>query len=151
MSDDPSSARRPATGRCAKGPPGGPGRPRAAERVRELDRLVAEAGPALVEALLTLAKAGNLRAMEILLNRIWPARRGRPVTVDAPEIGKSADLLPVGAAITNAVLSGEVTPQEGSATARVLTAHADMIEMADFEQRLVALEEAARVEGNSRR
>jgi hypothetical protein len=145
MSDDvPSSDSRLANGQFAKGNPGGPGRPRAVDRAREFDRRVTEAGPELIEALLTTAKGGNLRAIEMLLDRVWPVRRGRPVAVDAPEIRKTADLLPVGAAITNAVLTGELTPQEGSAAARVLTAHADMIDTADFEQRLKALEEVAR-------
>ena len=144
MSDVPSSDFRLANGQFAKGNPGGPGRPRAVDRAREFDQRVAEAGPELIEALLTVAKAGNLRAIEMALDRVWPVRRGRPVAVDAPEIHKTADLLPVGAAITNAVLNGELTPQEGSATARVLTAHADMIEATDFEQRLAELEKAVR-------
>jgi hypothetical protein len=146
MSDDvPSSDVRLPNGQFAKGNPGGPGRPRAADRVREFDRRVAEAGPDLIEALLRVAMTGNVRAIEMALDRVWPVRRGRPVAViDAPEIGKTADLLPVGAAITNAVLNGELTPQEGADTARVLTAHADMIEATDFEQRLAELEKAVR-------
>jgi hypothetical protein len=141
MSNDSSFDGREANGRFAKGNPGGPGRPRAAERIRELDRLVAEAGPELVEALLASAKAGNLKAMEMLLNRVWPVRRGRPVAIEAPEFRKTADLLPAGVAVTEAVLSGELTPQEGRAAARVLEAHAHVVRTVDLEQRMTALEE----------
>src|SRR5690242_9151161 len=101
MSDDPSSEFRLANGQFAKGNPGGPGRPRAVDRVRELERRAAEAGPELIDALLATAKGGNLRAIEMVLDRVWPVRRGRPVAVDVPEIRKTADLLPAGAAVTN--------------------------------------------------
>jgi hypothetical protein len=127
-------------GRFARGNPGGPGRPRA-DQVSELDRQVAEAGPELVDVLLTAAKGGNLKAVELLLDRVWPARRGRPVQIDAPEIRSTADLKPASEALTTAVLSGELTPQEGSNAARVLVAHGDMLELVDLEQRMTALEE----------
>jgi hypothetical protein len=138
MSDE-SDFRLP-NGRFARGNPGGPGRPRV-DQVSELDRQVAEAGPELVEVLLTAAKAGNLRAVELVLDRVWPARRGRPVRVDAPEIHSTADLKPASEALTSAVLSGELTPQEGSDAARVLVAHGDMIGLVDLDERLTVLEE----------
>ena len=119
MSDD----FRQADGRFARGNPGGPGRPRACERAAALDLLAAEAGADLIEVALSEAKKGNLRAVEMLLDRIWPVRRGRPVEVDAPPIRTIPDLVPAGAAVTGAVLSGELTPEEGSAAARVLVAH----------------------------
>src|SRR5688500_10285152 len=121
MSDDSSDIRQP-NGRFAKGNPGGPGRPRTAERSREYDQRAADAGPELIEAALAQAQGGSLKAIEMLLDRIWPVRRGRPVQVEVPEIRTTADLLPVGAALTNSVLDGEMTPEEGSAAARVLVA-----------------------------
>jgi len=140
MSDELSDIRQP-NGRFAKGNPGGPGRPRAVERVREYDQRVADAGPELIDAALAQAQGSNLKAIEMLLDRIWPVRRGRPVQVEAPEIRTTADLLPVGAALTNAVLDGELTPEEGSAAARVLVAHGRMIEEVDFERRMTEIEE----------
>jgi len=140
MSDD----FRQADGRFARGNPGGPGRPRACERAAALDLLAAEAGADLIEVALSEAKKGNLRAVEMLLDRIWPARRGRPVEVDAPPIRVTADVLPAGAAVTSAVLGGELTPEEGSAAARVLVAHQKMIETVDLEARLEHLEQMLR-------
>jgi hypothetical protein len=43
----------------------------------------------LIEVALNEAKKGNLRAVELLLDRIWPVRRGRPVEVDAPPSARS--------------------------------------------------------------
>ena len=79
MSDDSFADFREADGRFARGNRGGPGRPRARDRITPLDERVAEAGLDLIEAALEEAKGGNVRAMEMLLDRIWPARREAPV------------------------------------------------------------------------
>jgi hypothetical protein len=60
-----------------KGNPGGPGRPPLRERAAALDALATDAGAELIEIALNEAKTGNLRAVEMLLDRIWPVRRGR--------------------------------------------------------------------------
>jgi hypothetical protein len=154
MSDDSYVDFRQPDGRFAKGNPGGPGRPRARDRIEALDQLVAEAGPDLIEAALTAAKAGNVKAIEMLLGRIWPPRRGRPVEIEVPPIRDTPDLVPASAAVTNAVLNGDVTPREGAAVARALHAHGSMIELVDLERRMTALEKegaamrAGRTEGS---
>jgi hypothetical protein len=140
MSDDSFVDFRAPDGRFAKGNPGGPGRPRARERIAALDQLVAESGAELIDAALKEARAGNVKAIEMLLSRIWPARRGRPVEIEAPEIRDTPDLLPASAAVTNAVLNGEVTPREGQAVIRVLDRHGSLIELVDLERRMSALE-----------
>jgi hypothetical protein len=148
MSDDSFADFREADGRFAKGNRGGPGRPRARDRIAVLDERVAEAGGDLIDAALKEATAGNIRAIEMLLDRIWPVRRGRPVEIDAPEIRGTPDLVPATAAVTNAVLNGDVTPREGAAAARVIEAHGNMIELVDLERRMTALEEeGARLRG----
>jgi hypothetical protein len=140
MSDD----FRQADGRFGKGIPGGPGRPRLRERAAALDLVAAEAGAELIDVALQEAKKGNLRAVELLLDRIWPVRRGRPVEIDVPPIRAVADLVPAGAAVTRAVLTGDLTPDEGAAAARILTAQSKMIETADFEVRLRDLDNRQR-------
>jgi len=148
MSDVSFTDFRQADGRFAKGNPGGPGRPRARERIAAFDQMVANAGADLIEAALKVAKDGNVRAIEMLLDRIWPARRGRPVEVEAPEIRAVADVVPASAAVTSAVLNGDLTPREGAAVARVIEAHGSMIELVDLERRMTELEkEGARLRG----
>ena len=140
MSDHSDDFRQP-DGRFGKGNPGGPGRPPLRERAAALDALAADAGAELIEIALNEAKTGNLRAVEMLLDRIWPVRRGRPVEVNAPPIRKIADLVPAGAAVTSAVLSGDLSPEEGAAAARVLMAQNRMIRTVDIDQRLRVLED----------
>src|SRR5947209_19522321 len=139
MSDQPDDFRQ-ADGRFGKGNPGGPGRPRLRERAAALDLLAAEAGPELIDVALKEAKGGNLKAVEMLLDRIWPVRRGRPVEIEASPIRGIGDLVPVGAAITDAVLSGERSPEEGSDAARVPVAHQRMLRTVDLERRSRASE-----------
>src|SRR5438045_9044503 len=98
MSDQSDDFRQ-ADGRFGKGKPGGPGRPRLHDRAVALDLLAAEAGADLVDVALKEAKGGNLKAVEMLLDRIWRVRRGRPVEIEAPPIRATADILPVGAAL----------------------------------------------------
>jgi hypothetical protein len=138
---DNSEDFRQADGRFGKGNPGGPGRPRLRDRAAALDLRAAEAGPTLIDVALEQAKAGNLKAVEMLLDRIWPVRRGRPVEIAVPPIRGINDLVPVGAAVTDAVLSGDVSPEEGSDAARVLVAHQRMIRTVDLERRIRAIEE----------
>ncbi|HYD04435.1 MAG TPA: hypothetical protein VEC60_01870 [Reyranella sp.] len=140
MSDESSVDFRQPNGRFAKGNPGGPGRPRARDRIEALDQLVAGKGPELIEAALKAANAGNVKAIEMLLGRIWPAARGRPVVIEAPVIRTNADLLPVTAAVTNAVMSGDATPEEGAAAARVISAHEKVLSGVEFDRRAAAIE-----------
>jgi hypothetical protein len=140
MSDQSDDFRQ-ADGRFAEGNPGGPGRPPLRDRAAVLDLLAAEAGPDLIDVALKEAKEGNLKAVEMMLARIWPVRRGRPVEVEAPPVRATADLLPVCADLSDAILNGDVTPEEGVAAARVVEAHRKMIVTVDHEQRIRELEE----------
>ena len=75
----------------------------------------------MIDAALKQAKAGNVKEIE------------------GPEIRATRDLLPATAAVTNALLNGDVTPREAAAAARVIKAHGDLIERVDFEPRLLEL------------
>src|SRR4051812_24293509 len=82
MSDTASSrGLREPNGHFAKGNPGGPGRPRKPVCVlaRELDRAGAEVALELMRNTIEQARAGNLAAIAMVLKRIWPVRRNRPI------------------------------------------------------------------------
>jgi hypothetical protein len=55
---------------------------------------IGEAGAeAALRAVVVAVGAGDLRAAEVLLSRVWPARRGRPVVLsDLPTLKSAADL-----------------------------------------------------------
>jgi hypothetical protein len=78
---------RDARGRFVKGYPGGPGRSRnpVAAAIGELDRLGIEVARRLIGVVAEQGLQGNLRAVEMVLQRVWPVRRNRPVEIVEPE------------------------------------------------------------------
>ena len=143
----PESKSRTADGRFIKGCPAGPGRPRKAVRAATdaLDDRLAQASGDLYDVALGLAREGNETALRMLLDRVWPVRRHRPLEIAAPEIKRTHDLLPAMAGVTNAIFAGEATSEESAAAAGVLKAHLKAIEIIDHEDRITVLEEQRRL------
>ena len=125
--------------------PGNPGRPKGTRRKTSVlaEKLLGEAAEDVVKAVLNAARGGDMAAAKIVMDRIAPLRRGRPVAFDLPEVEGAAVVVEAFAAITKAVAAGELTPEEGAAVAAVLEAQRKAIEMVDFEARLTALEQRA--------
>jgi len=95
---------------------------------------------AVLEKQLELAKAGDQQAAQLVLSRIWPIRRGRPVSLPLPPIDTASDLVKALGAVANAVGAGELTPEEGAAFSAVLETKRRAIETSELEARIVALE-----------
>lgn len=76
--------------------------------------------PALLQTDLTIAKGGDMTAARIVLDRVWPARRSRPVALDLPDIKMAADVVAALGAVADAVGVGDLTPDEGAAVASIL-------------------------------
>ena len=138
-----TAADRAPGGRFARGNPGGPGRPKGGRHaaLAALDAIGAEAAEAVLRRVVEDAKAGDLRAAEILLRRLWPERKGRPVEVALPPVVVAADLVPALAAVVAAMGRGELTPEEAQAVCAVLESQRRAVETAELEARVAALEE----------
>ena len=135
--------RKPKRGAFRPGQSGNPaGKPKGARNpvLVALDAIGSAAAKAVLEAAITAAKSGDMRAAEILLSRVWPVRKGRPVTLAIPPVKTAADLPGALAAITAAVASGELTTDEGAAFASLLDAQRRGIETADLAARIEILE-----------
>jgi hypothetical protein len=61
-----------------------------------------------------LAKAGDMSALRLCLDRIAPPRKDRPVLFDVPKISSAADAAQASAALVAAVASGDLTPSEAA-------------------------------------
>ena len=136
-----------------KGTSGNPEGPGTGSRNRAsllLDRMAEGEAEAVLQSVLTAARAGDMGAAKVLLDRIWPARKGRPVRLDLPEMRTPADLAAALGAVAGAVARAELSPEEGAAVAAVLESQRRAIETAQLEQRIAALE-AARPHGGGRR
>ena len=81
-----------AGGKFQRGNPGGPGRP-AGSRNRAtvmLDQIAEGEGGVVLQAVLSNAKGGDMAAARIILDRVWPARKSRTLSLSLPEIKTAA-------------------------------------------------------------
>jgi hypothetical protein len=143
MSDDPTGAKQTSPHRWQPGQSGNPaGRPKGARNkaLLALDAMGEEGARDIMKAVITAAQNGDMRAAEILLRRLWPERKGRPITLDLPPIQSAADLAAAMGAVTQAVAAGELSPDEGQAVAALLETQRRAIETAELEKRIAALE-----------
>jgi hypothetical protein len=124
------------------GHPGGPGRPSGSRNAATLalDAIGEAAAPEILQKLVDSAKGGDVRSAEIVLSRIWPARKGRPVSMQIPKIKTAADVVAALGLVAEAVGAGEITPDEGAAVAAVLETKRKAIETIELEARITELE-----------
>jgi hypothetical protein len=123
---------------------GNPGRPRGSRnKTTELaEKLLAEDVECVIEAVITTARNGDMTACKIILDRLVPIRRGRPIEIKLPSAIDAKGVAEAAAAIIAAVANGELTPEEGRILAEILEARRKAIETGEHERRLEALESA---------
>ncbi|GEP61296.1 DUF5681 domain-containing protein [Reyranella soli] len=124
------------------GNPGGPGRPSGSRNkaTLALDALADGEGETILQKQLEKAKEGDAKAAELILSRIWPARKSRAINLELPPVNAPADIVPALGRIADAVAGGEITPEEGAAVAAVLEGKRKAIETVEVLARIEALE-----------
>jgi hypothetical protein len=135
-----------AGGRFAKGQSGNPkGRPHGKRHkaLLALEAIGEKGASDVVRTVVKAAQEGDMRAADILLRRLWPERRGRPLNLALPPLENATNLPVALGMLVHAVAAGEVTPEEAQAVAALLEAQRRAFETAELEQRIAALEEAA--------
>jgi hypothetical protein len=108
-----------------------------------LEKMMADDGAAVVQAVLEAAKGGDMQAARLILDRIAPPRKDRPVVVELPKIDRAADIPQATAAILQATAAGDLTPAEGAALVNIAESHRKAVELADLEARIATLEHQA--------
>ncbi len=108
------------------------------------EKLMQDDAEAIVSAVVTAAKGGDMTAARLVLERISPLRKGRPVCLDLPTVQTASDIAAAMAALTAAMASGEVTPDEAATVASVFEVRRKALETEELEKRLLALEEKGR-------
>jgi capsular polysaccharide biosynthesis protein len=107
-----------------------------------LDAIGAASAAGVLQAAIKGALSGDTRAQELILSRVWPARRDRPVSLVLPPIATAGDVMQAMAAVTSAIAAGQVTPGEGQAISTVLAAARQAIETTELADRISRLEAA---------
>ena len=126
-----------------KGESGNPaGRPRRARNRATLlmQNLLADDAEAIGRKAIEMAKAGDLAAIRLCMDRLAPARKDEPVAFELPPIEKAADSVAATASIVAAVAAGELTPSQAAELSKVIDVHVRALENKGFDERLTKLE-----------
>jgi hypothetical protein len=129
-----------------KGQSGNPaGKPKGTRHKTTLlaEKLMQDDAEEVVKAVVDAAKGGDMTAARLVLDRIAPARRDSPVTFELPKIERPADAVAAGAALLAAVADGALTPSEAAEISKLIEGFVKTLEVAEFEERLRALEDAS--------
>jgi hypothetical protein len=95
---------------------------------------------ALTRVCVEKALEGEGFALKLVLERILPPRRDRPITVDLPAIKNAEDIVRATGKIIEAVGMGTLTPGEGELVSKILETHRRAVETTELEKRIVELE-----------
>ena len=134
----------PQDSRWKKGQSGNPNGRAAGSRNRAtlaIEVLLEGEGEALTRKAIELAKAGDMAALRLCLDRILPPRKDSPVAFDLPEMKTINDAVPAMGALVNAVGQGHLTPTEAAELTKMVQAFAKIIETAELEERVRTLGE----------
>ncbi len=138
-----NSARKQRGKPFAKGQSGNPtGKPKGARHRATLaaETLLDGEAEALTRKAIDRALEGDGVALRLCLERILPARKDRPLSLQVPKIEKAADAARAMGAILAGVASGLVTPSEANEIARLIETYLKTLEVTDLEDRLASLE-----------
>jgi hypothetical protein len=102
------------------------------------EALLRDEETALVRKAIELAKAGDGPMLKFLLDRILSKERS--VRVDLPPMEQASDAVDALGAITRAVSTGQIAPNEAAALASLIEAYARAIDVRDLESRLSKIE-----------
>jgi hypothetical protein len=118
------------------------GRPKGSRNriTRALEELIDGKAEALVAKAIAKALEGDSSMLRALLSRTVPAQRARTVELELPSIETAADAPAASAAVLAACSCGEISPAEADAIMTLIKTHVHIIEGADLEARLSALE-----------
>ncbi|AMJ61983.1 DUF5681 domain-containing protein [Bosea sp. PAMC 26642] len=124
--------------------PGNTGKPKGARHKTTLaiEKLLDDEAETLTRKAIELAKAGDMQALRLCMDRLAPARKDRPVSFELPPIDSVDDLPKATQALMTAVACGDLTPSEAAELGKLVDAHVKAIEVTDLSRRLDALEGA---------
>lgn len=126
--------------------PGNPGKPHGARHrvTRAVEALMEGEHEKLTRIAIDKALDGDTAALRLCLDRIARPRRDAPISIELPPVRSAAEAAEASASVLASVARGEVTPDEAGRVMALLEAHKSILAAGELEQRIAALEEAAR-------
>jgi uncharacterized protein DUF5681 len=108
-----------------------------------IDALLDGEAETLTRKAIALAKAGDMQALKLCMDRIAPPRRDRPVSFALPKVEGPADAATAMSAVLKAAAEGELTPMEAGEIAKLLDVYVRTVETNELAKRIEQLEKAA--------
>ena len=104
---------------------------------------------AVVQKVVTAAKGGNLHAAKLIIERLVPPVRERPMSLELPDdVTSATGVNEAAATVLRALSTGELLPAEAEALSSILEMRRRTIETEEHEKRLQALESRGRPRGD---
>ena len=118
------------------------GRPRGSRNRVTLVALAAmeEGAEAIARKVVDMAKQGDMSAARLVLERLVPPAKERPIFLALPDTGTANGIADAQNAILQAVAAGDLLPGEGATMVGIVEARRKAVETLELEQRITALE-----------
>lgn len=126
-----------------KGESGNPkGKPKGTRhKTTQLAYAMMEGGlEAILEQVVAKAKAGDMLACRIIIDKFVPNQKDRTVAIELPPIVTLDEVGHAQSEILQAVVSGDITPNEGEKIASIVDVRRRSIETIELEARIAELE-----------
>ena len=101
-----------------------------------------EGAAAIAKKIVEMAKQGDMSAARLVLERLVPPAKERPIFLSLPDTGSAGGVAQAQAAILQAVAAGDILPGEAATLAGIVEARRKAVETQELEARISALEVA---------
>jgi hypothetical protein len=105
----------------------------------KLEAILEGEGEALLRVAIERGGAGDVSALRLAVERVWPVRE-RAIRIDLPTVNGVADVPLAIGSIIDAVAKGELTPIEGSTLSGLLGGLREAYETTELAERLAEVE-----------
>jgi hypothetical protein len=92
------------------------------------------------QKIVELALAGNVKCLQMCLDRLMPRRASRPLDFTLPAVNEARDIVAAMAAITTAVNDDSLTAEKAGQLMHILNGYTKALETYDLATRIAALE-----------
>ncbi len=118
------------------------GRPRGARNKRTvtLENIMEGESEVITRKAIEMAKGGHMAAIRLVVDRLAPPGKERPIDFELPALASPADAVAASAAIAAAVSAGDLTPLEATRLSSVVQTYVQALELFDIEKRLTKIE-----------
>ena len=102
--------------------------------------LMEQGAEEITKAVIDAAKGGDLMAARLVIERLAPPLRERPITLNLPSTATAEGISAAQQAILQAVGVGDLLPGEGATLAGIVEIRRKALETQELEARITALE-----------